>query len=318
MKIAIMGAGALGGTFGALLAGAGFQVIMVDVDEAKVEAIQKNGIVLHMPDGSKKTVMVEATTDPEQIGVVDLVQISVKSYHTEAAAKLARPLVGAGTYVVSVQNGLGNLEVIAQQLGKSRVVGGVTAHSAMPLSLNEIRYVGGLGGLWIGRYDGTDDPRLREIARAFTDAGFKTDVISGDIRVPIWRKLLANVSCNPVAAITGFTGTQLMECEETNRLIRKLAIETAEVAKALGLQFDELENPGDFAITAVSQVRDNKISMLQDIEAGRRTEIDYLNGAVVSEGKRLGIKTLYNETLCHLVKALEQKILWQKEKARRA
>ncbi len=322
MKMAIVGAGALGGTFGALLTRAGIDVTLIEIDKKRVEAIQKGGLVMHMPDGSIINVPVKITDDPASVGVMDLVQISVKGYHTESAVKMAQPMIGPDTYVLSVQNGLGNLDVIAKYVPKERVVGGVTAHSAMVLGPNEIKYNGGVGGVWIGRYDGKEDPRLKEIAKTLTEAGFETQIIEGNILNPIWRKLLANVACNCVAAITGFTGNQLIECEETNRLIRDLAVETFQVAKALGLHFwgigadrsKEMEDPAEFVIHALSGVGDNKISMLQDIEAGRRTEIDTLNGKVWEIGEELGIPTPLNKAMTLLVKAIEKKPLIMNKK----
>jgi len=324
MKMAIVGAGALGGTFGALLTRAGIDVTLIEIDKRRVEAIQKNGLIMHMPDGSVINVPVKITDDPASVGVVDVVQISVKGYHTESATKMAQPMIGPDTYVLSVQNGLGNLDIIAKQVGAERVVGGVTAHSAMVLGPNEIKYNGGVGGVTIARYDGKDDPRLREIAKTLTEAGFETKItdISTNIVQPIWWKLFANVSCNCVAAITGFTGNQLIECEETNRLIRDLAAETLHVAKAIGLRFTDPNDPskdisdkgiGDWVIKALSGVGDNKISMLQDIEAGRRTEIDTLNGKVWELGEEHGVPTPLNKIMTLLVKAIEKKPLMMKK-----
>lgn len=315
MRIAIMGAGALGGTFGFLLADAGFDVTLVDVDRVKIDLIRQEGLTLIMPDGTRKTLPIKATTDPNEVGVVDLVQISVKGYHTSSAAELARPMVGPDTYVLSLQNGLKNLQRIAEVLGRNKVIGGVTAHSAMPLGHTLIKYNGGLGGIYIGRYDGADDPRLPELVELFNKVGFETHLIKGDVRIPIWRKLIANVSCNAVAALTGFTGRQLVEFEPTNQLIRALAEETADVARAQGLEFAELDVAGDFAIRALSGVGDNKISMLQDVEAGRRTEIDTLNVAVVERGEIYGVDAPLNWAIGILIKALEQKMLFEREAA---
>jgi len=313
MKVAIMGAGALGGTFGFLLTDAGFDVTLVDVDERKVESIRDGGLTLIMPDGGKKTLPVKITSDPAGVGKVDLVQISVKGYHTSSAAELALPMIGEDTYVLSVQNGLKNLRRIAAVVGHDKVIGGVTAHSAMPLELNVIKYNGGVGGISVGRFDGTDDPGLRELIGMLNDSGLETHLIRGDIRIPIWRKLLANVSCNAVAALTGFTGKQLIEFAPTNELIRALAEETGEVARAQGLDFAELENAADFAIKALSGVGDNKISMLQDVEAGRRTEIDTLNLAVTERGEEYGVDAPLNWMIGILVQALEQKMLWDRQ-----
>src|SRR5665811_1295741 len=179
MKVAIMGAGALGGTFGFLLTDAGFDVTLVDVDERKVKSIRDGGLTLIMPDGGKKTLPVKITSDPAGVGKVDLVQISVKGYHTSSAAELALPMIGEDTYVLSVQNGLKNLRRIAAVVGHDKVIGGVTAHSAMPLELNVIKYNGGVGGISVGRFDGTDDPGLRELIGMLNDSGlgFQTGII---------------------------------------------------------------------------------------------------------------------------------------------
>ena len=320
MKMAIVGAGALGGTFGALLTRSGIDVTLIEIDKKRVEAIQKNGLIMIMPDGEELTIPVKITDDPASAGIMDLVQISVKGYHTESATKMALPMIGPDTYVMSVQNGLGNLNVIAKHVSGDRVVGGVTAHSAMALGYNKIKYNGGVGGVRIGRYDGEHDPKLNNIVQTLNNAGFETEIIEGNILTPIWRKLLANVACNCVAAITGFTGNQLIGCEETNQLIRELAVETYEVAKAQGLHFKdindpakELQDPAEFVIHALSGVADNKISMLQDIEAGRRTEIETLNGRVWEIGEKLGVPTPLNKIMTLMVKAIEKKPMLTKQ-----
>jgi 2-dehydropantoate 2-reductase len=313
MRIAIVGAGALGGTLGFLLAEAGNDVTLVDIDAAKVALIKDQGLTVIMPDGEERSRPMKITTDPSQVGVVDVVQVSVKGYQTASAAEVARPMVGPATYVLSLQNGLKNLRRIAEVLPEAIVVGGVTAHSAMPLGPNIIKYNGGLGGISLGRFDGAYDPGLDGVLGLFSSTGIPTTRIAGDVRIPIWRKLLANVSCNAVAALTGFTGRQLIEFEPTNELIRALAEETGEVARAQGFDFAELEFAGDFAIKALSGVGDNKISMLQDVEAGRRTEIDTLNLAVVERGEEYGVDTPLNWTIGILVQALEQKMLIERE-----
>lgn len=309
MKIAIMGAGALGGTFGFLLADAGFDITLVDVDKAKIDAIRRDGLTLIMPDGSRRHRAVRVTTDPAEVGVVDLVQISVKGYHTTSAAELALPMVGPDTYVLSLQNGLKNLQRIQAVVGREKVIGGVTAHSAMPLSHTLIKYNGGMGGISIGRYDGADDPGLDRLVDMFNAAGFESHRIRGDVRESIWRKLLANVSVNAVAALTGLTGREIQEIEPANHLVRALAQEVAAVARAQGFTFIELENPDDYVIKTLDWVGDNKVSMLQDMEAGRRTEIDTLNLAVVERGEHYGVDTPLNWAIGNLIQTREQKML---------
>lgn len=310
MRIAIMGAGALGATFGFLLADAGFDVTLVDVDTAKVEAIRAEGLTLLMPDGTQRRRQLAVTTDPRDVGHVDLVQISVKGYHTVSAAELALPMVGPSTYVLSLQNGLNNLARIAEVVGPERVIGGVTAHSAMPLSHTVIKYNGGMGGIYIGRYDrGEPDTGLVRLADLFNAAGFETALIDGDVREPIWRKLLANSSVNAVAALTGLTGREIQEIEWASNLVRALADETAAVARAQGFSFPELDAPGDYVIKTLDWVGDNKVSMLQDLEAGRRTEVENLQLAVVERGEKFGVDTPLNWALGSLVRTREEKML---------
>jgi len=314
MRVAIVGSGALGATFGVLLKEAGCDVTLIDIDKKKVEKINNFGITLYMPDGSYKHQWVKATTEPENFGKFDIVQISVKGYATRAAAKTALNIVDSHGYVLSVQNGLGNLETIAEVVGKERVVGGVTAHSAMPLDECHIRYTGGIGGVWLGTLEGNKpDETFIKMVDFLNKAGFTVKLIEGNIEVPIWRKLIANVACNAVAGFTGFTGDQMLSCEPTKELIKLLAEETAIVARKKGLEFEELNDPAGFALKALAGVKDNKISMLQDIEAGRRTEIDTLNGYIVKIGKQLGVETPYNRAITLVIKAIEQKILWNKK-----
>ena len=313
MRIAIMGAGALGGTFGFLLADAEFDVTLVDVDRVKIDAIRKDGLTLIMPDGSRRHRTMRVTTDPTDVGIVDLVQISVKGYHTTSAAELAMPMIGPHTYVLSLQNGLKNLHWIQDVVGREKVIGGVTAHSAMPLSHTLIKYNGGMGGIYIGRYDGTDDPGLNQLVDMFTAAGFECHRIQGDVREPIWRKLLANSSVNAVAALTGLTGTEIRDIEPANSLVRALVREVAAVARAQGFSFPELDHPDDYVIKTLDWVGDNKVSMLQDIEAGRRTEIDTLTMAVVERGEEYGVDTPLCWAIGTLIQIREQKMLRDKQ-----
>ncbi|GAB4443329.1 MAG: 2-dehydropantoate 2-reductase [bacterium] len=280
-------------------------VYLVEVDKARVELIKREGFNITLPDGSKHNVKVKITSDPAEVGVCDVVQISVKGYHTESAVKMSGPMIGENTYLLSVQNGLGNLDVIANYVGKDRTVGGVTAHSAQLLGPNEIRYAGGMGYIYVGRIDGNNDEKVAQIAEFLTKYGFKTEVCKEPIEVPIWRKLVANVACNAFLAVTGMTGNEALACEDAKEFIKTVAEEMAGVAKAKGFTMDVFNNPGEFALKALSGVKENKVSTLQDLEAGRKTEIDTLNGAIVKLGEELGVKTPYNLALTKLVKAIE-------------
>jgi 2-dehydropantoate 2-reductase len=305
MKFAIVGAGALGGTIGCVMTMHGADVTLVEVDKARVELIKKAGVDITLPDGSKHNVKVKITSDPAEVGVCDLVQISVKGYHTDSAMQMSKPMMGSDTYILSVQNGLGNLDIISKYVGQDHTVGGVTAHSAQLLGPNEIRYAGGMGYIYVGRIDAKEDARVSEIAEFFSAHGFKTEVCKEPVEIPMWRKLVANVACNAFLAVTGMTGNEALACDETKEFIKTVAEEMGRVARAKGFTFDVFNNPGEFALKALSGVKDNKVSTLQDIEAGRRTEIDNLNGAIVKLGKELGVDTPYNLALVMAVKSME-------------
>lgn len=304
MRIAIVGAGVIGTIF-AYIFGKKHDVTLVEVVKEKVDLYRKEGYTIIMPDGKEVHVDdVNITNDPKEVGVVDLVQISVKGYATEAATKGALPMIGDDTMVLSVQNGLVH-DIIASVVGKEKVIAGITAHSGMPVKPNVIRYVGGYGPLLIiGKYDKKPNDRFNWIVEELKKTGEEIVVVD-DIEPVIWKKLVANVACNPVAAITGMTSVEALACEDTKALIKMLAEEVVEVAKAKGIYFPEMENIAEFVYEAFAGTKDNKVSMLQDVENKRRTEIDTLNGAIVKEGEKLGVDVKANKVITHLVRSLE-------------
>ena len=143
MDIAIVGAGVLGSIFGGLFLQKGFNVTLIEVLKERVRLIEKEGLWLQWPDGERTHSKIAITANVAEVGQKDVVMIAVKGYHTRSAIESARPMIGDNTLVLSVQNGLGNLEAIAETVGAERVIGGITAHSGMPVSMNEVRYVGG-------------------------------------------------------------------------------------------------------------------------------------------------------------------------------
>jgi 2-dehydropantoate 2-reductase len=260
-----------------------------------------------MPDGERVHTAVRVTSSPGEVGICDVVMVCVKGYHTAAAIRGALGMVGPETLVLSVQNGLGNLEVLAEAVGPARVVGGITAHSGMPVGMNEVQYVGGLGPLLVlGAYDGVRRPAFGRLLAALRGEGLDVQDVD-DINGVIWKKLIANVATNCVAAVTGLTGGQAVEHGPTVALIQGLARELAAVARAKGIDLPELEDPGAFALRAFASTKNNKVSMLQDVEAGRPTEIGTLNEVIVAEGRRLGVPTPFNEAVSYLVRGVEER-----------
>ena len=310
MKIAVVGSGALGGFFGALFAQTGQDVTLVDVDPKKVEAIRASGLTVTTRDG-ERTVRIPITQSTKEVGPADLVFFSVKSYATLAAAQTLPPLLKADTLVMSIQNGIGNVEKIASVVGPERVVGGITAHSFQMLSPSHIRYVGGAGHMHIGKVDARNTPRVQEVAAILRQGGVEAEV-NENIQDFIWFKLMVNTPINAIAAITRFKNGELAESEGVRQLMRLVADEAIAVAKDEGVRFLGEGHPVDACLTALRAAAENKASMLQDVEAGRRTEIDAINGAIVERAAKHGIAVPVNETLVRLVKVIEAQYLGER------
>lgn len=303
MKIAIVGAGAMGSLFGAKLASTGNDVLLVDVWREAVEAIQSHGLRVDDLGGGTATVRVRAVTDAAEAGPVELVVIFVKCYDTDAAARGAVPLLGPATPVLTLQNGWGNVPRIAQVVGQERVLAGVTYHSATVLGPGHIQYAG-RGPTILGELDGKISPRVKEIADVFNAAGLQVTP-TAEVVKEIWSKLAMAVCGLPTSALLRFHSGDLIRSEGTVHLMRALMGETVAVAKAqgFGLDFEERWATVSGAMTRNPGV---KPSMLQDVERRRRTEIDVVNGAVVAAGKQLNIPTPYNETMVWLIRSLEE------------
>lgn len=301
MRIAVVGAGAMGCLYGGHLAETGVDVSLVDIWREHVDAINEKG--LHMTGVSgDRVVHVPATTDPESVGKVDLMLLFVKSYDTAQAMRDSGSLIGDDTYVLTLQNGLGNLEAITETVGAGRVLGGMTSHGSTLVGPGEIRHAG-VGPTVIGTLDEGSRSMVEKIAETFNDAGLQTRV-GGDVRSDIWGKVLVNLGINALTALTGLRNGQLLEIPELRLLMRLAVEEGMMVAEADGVDLGPLDH-----LAHVYEVAEatgaNRSSMLQDVDRRRRTEIDALNGAVVRLGEKLGVKTPVNRALTALVKGLE-------------
>jgi 2-dehydropantoate 2-reductase len=304
MQIAILGgAGAMGSVFGGHLAEAGNTVVLIDVWQEGVAALNAEGVRIEDKSGDVRTIRVGATTDPTEIGPVDLVMVFVKCYHTESAVRAAAPLIGPDTIVLTLQNGWGNAPRISAIVGAARVLVGLTYHSATLLGPGRAQH-SGRGMTFVGELDGRISDRLRRVGEMFAAAGL--DVTPTDnVLKEIWSKLALNVCTLPTSALLRFYAGQLVEHSGTLDLMRALLREVIAVANAQDIALDEAERWE--AITGLlKRATGAKSSMLQDVEKGRRTEIDVINGAIVDAGGRLGIPTPYNNTMVWLVKSLEE------------
>ena len=300
MKIAVVGAGAMGSIFGARFAQAGHDTVLVDVAEPLVEAINTNGVTVVRGDDETVT-RVPATTDPASVGPVDIVVFFTKCYHTAAAAEGARPLVGPTTVVASLQNGWGNGDTLAAAFPPEQVVVGVTYNSGLLQGPGRVVHPAEQPTL-VGSFVDDGDGATR-LADAIAAAGFEASVAS-PVRPEIWKKLILNAATLPSAALTGMHAGALGECEDTRALVLDTTREAVAVARALGYEID-YEERIDTILGLLEKAGPSKASMLQDVEAGRRTEIDVINDAVVKAADEQGIEVPINRALVQLIKGWE-------------
>lgn len=309
MRIAVIGSGAMGGSWGARLREGGADVTLLDLDPNLVEAVNTRGLVLETVDG-ERTVHLPATSDPASVGVVDVIIIFVKTMHTAAVARTAKTMLGPSTLVLTLQNGLGNAETIAKEVGISRVLAGVTYDSAVVLGTGHVRLTNA-GATHIGRLDGGPVPAA--VLDAISAAGI--DVTKADdVASLIWGKVLVNAVFNATCAVTGLRSGEIGAYPPAREFATLVAQETTAVASALGVAMPYTD-PVARVMEVAAGAGDAKASMLQDIEAGRRTEVDQINGAIVAAGERAGVPTPFNRALTLLVHMVEERDAARQSKA---
>ena len=302
MKICFLGSGAMGSAIGGILSESGQDVLLIDQWKEHVDALNTGGLKLTEKSETRR-IKVKATTDVQDVAQADLVVFLVKSYHTEETLKQVRSFIREDTPVLSLQNGLGNEERIAGILGVKRVLGGVTHSGSVLHGSGEVSF--GRDRTCIGEMDGNLSDRVREVVRIFNQAGLETEG-SDNILGLIWDKLLVNVAVSPISAITGLTHGEMQQAEFLKATAFDAVQEALRVAAAAGVKLT-LQDPAEAWAKAMQGLSPgHKSSMLKDLEQGRRTEIDVINGAVVRLGEKLGIPTPVNKTLTAAVKGLER------------
>jgi 2-dehydropantoate 2-reductase len=303
LKICILGAGALGCALGGKLTETGNEVWLINRHADQVEAMNRRGLRLR-EDGVDRAVPVRAATLAIEAGVVELVIVLVKSFHTAEAMQAATSLLGPETVVLSLQNGLGHEDVLASIVGHERLLAGKTYAGGSQLSPGHV-LIGTRGkDTHIGELDGTLTPRVQRIADVFNAAGLQTTV-SRNIMGTIWDKLLINVATGALTGITRLTYGELYQRPELEACGVSAVAEAMAVAKALGIEIS-LSDPRQAWLKAGSGLPyDFKTSMLQSLEKGSVTEIDFVNGAVVRGGEQCGLPTPVNQTLVACIKGIE-------------
>lgn len=301
MRIVVIGAGAMGGLIGTRLAVTGHHVTLYDTWDEHVAAIERSGILITEYDDSILRFRIPATTTPPALDGVDLVLVFVKSYHTASALRPFAARLPADTFVLSLQNGLGNLDLIRAALpGHERIILGTTAHGAALLGPGRLRHTG-KGATMIGDPAQPGNRRfdLTPISRALTRAGFETTVAE-NIHTAIWDKLIVNVAINALTALTGLRNGELLDDPELQPVIAQLVDESVNVMRAAGVPVGTHDHLA-YARKVMRDTALNQSSMLQDVRNCRRTEIDSINGAVTRLGAELGVATPLNRLLTVLV-----------------
>jgi 2-dehydropantoate 2-reductase len=309
----MLGSGALGSALGGVLTEGGNDVWLIDAWAGHVDAMNDRGLTLR-DGGVDRTVKVRARTSPEGMGPADLVIVLVKSYHTREAIEKAGAIIGPGTVVMSLQNGLGHEEILADVVGKGRVMAGKTY--AGGVLLGPAHVIAGTRGkrTYIGELDGRVTDRATRIADTFSRAGLPTEV-SANIVGTMWDKLLINLATGALAGITRLPYGGLYALPEVRQCALAAVAEGIAVAKALGVKLTS-EKPEDaWNLAAEGLPSEFKTSMLQSIEKGAATEIDFINGSVVRWGERVKVATPVNQTLVACVKGIE---LWLAQYAPKA
>ncbi len=299
MKIAVLGAGAVGGFFGAKLATLGHNVTFIARGQ-HLAVIQQKGLLIKSSE-TEILVKAVATNNPETIGVVKLLMLAIKAHQVKAALGSIAPLVGPDTMILTLQNGIETEERVIEVFGIERVIAGV-AYIASELMAPGVILLEGLGRIHLGELDGTMTDRVSSLANTLTEAGIPSkalpDMIDGK-----WRKLLWNAAFNPVTALTGKSVGDAIQNTETVLTLRAAMNEVRAVAAAEGHDID----PGlvDHAIDRTVNFSESRTSMLQDLSKGKTTEIDDLVGVIIKKAKKHNIPVPVCTTLYALVKAKE-------------
>lgn len=306
LKIYFLGAGALGCAIGGTLAAAGSDVTLIDPYQAHVDAINRDG--LRMKDReTERVVQVKAATDSRGLAPADLVIVLVKSFHTREAILAALNVVGENTAVMSLQNGMGHEDILGDAVGASHVLAGKTYVGGVLLGPGHI--IAGTHGkrTFIGELDGSISERVTRIAAEFERAELPTTV-SDNIVATMWDKLLINVATGALSGITGLPYGGLYAVPEIEACAVAAVAEAMTVARAAGVTLS-IHAPRDAWVMAAEGLPPEfRTSMLQSLEKGSVTEIDFINGSVVRCGARHRVPTPVNESLVAAIKGIEYRM----------
>jgi 2-dehydropantoate 2-reductase len=300
-KIVIVGAGAMGCIFAARLAEAGIRVTLVDLAGPRLDALRRAGVTIR-DDAGERTVQLTVSSASEVVGPVDLVVLFTKAANTRAAVQSVAHLAAGHAVAMTLQNGLGNAEAIAEVFPEDRIVFGVTD---VPADLEDDTSVSshGRGRIWVGGFRPAAHGAATAIAARFQAAGMDAQA-DPQVEIAVWEKLAFNAALNAIAAVTGLTVGE-MDAPSGRRIAFSVVDEVVAAAAARGLQIDRARIVGKIE-HALAEHRGHKASMLQDLLAGRATEIEAINGAVAAVGAAAGVSMPVTGALADLVRLKER------------
>ena len=302
MKIAIIGAGAMGSLYGGKLSLAGNQVILYDIYQQHVDRINEEGLIIEEAEtGKMEVARPKATSTAEEVKNTEIMIIFVKSNATEMAAKTFTKYAGPETIAVTLQNGVGNEEIIRANFGAKRTAAGVTSQGVTFLGPGKIRHAGS-GPTHLCMSD-KKNAKLAPFVELLNKAGFEA-YLEKNIESLIWSKLIINVGINALTAIFGLPNGRLLDFEETKEIMADLVKEAVSITRAKGIELT-YDNPLETVMEVAKKTALNRSSMLQDFDKKKATEIDFINGAIVREAVNLGIEVPVNMTVTRLIRTLD-------------
>ena len=302
MRIAILGTGAMGSVYAGLLAAAGLDVWAVDTWAEHIEAIRQNGLRVSGASGDR-VAHPKATTDAREVGRADLVVIATKAMHVEAAAASARDILAEDGVVLTIQNGLGSADRVAALLGPERVMIGVVGGFGASIPAPGHVHHNGWEFVRLGEFAGGITPRLERIGKVWEQGGFRV-LLFPDIHKMVWEKFICNVAFSGTCTLTGLTIGQVLANPDAWAISSACASEAFAVARAKGIAV-EIEDPVAYVKAFGEKIPNARPSMLLDHMAGRRSEIDVINGAVPRVASEVGLAAPVNATVSSLVRARE-------------
>lgn len=305
MRIVILGAGALGGLIGARLSQAGEDVTFLEANVARARLLDEEGLFLSESESGEHHVKVKVVTTLEGQPPADLLFVAVKAYQTEGAVRAALPVIGEGTWILSTQNGVGNVERIRKVLDTERILTGITYHSIQHTGPNRMRYRTGIRPIQMAPVNRVVTDEVRAIGEVFCRAGMPTQVVE-EVDTVVWQKLLHNSVINPVSALTGMSCSELLDDPDLQAFMRALCDEIVGVMRARGTPLEDAEDPYRPLLKSQKALGKNRPSMWQDFTRGLLTEVDALNGGIVAEAEKLGVRAPLNWAITQLVHSRER------------